>query len=179
MGSITRRSVEDSLGVISFDEYIKFIEAVGNNNIVVLDDILATLSQKGIAIDTFIRGFGDFIVVALKAHAQTQRLLEEYSPQDVKQVRKITRNIKKDGLSEALLISRSYLNAESSFEYFAYAFRLTQVFNTDTPNSNESEISKRTTDVTSLVRRETQVINTDASTELTSDELMRMMQGGD
>ena len=177
MGDITRRAVEGLLGVISFDEYIRFIEAVGNNDIVKLDSIVAGLNQKGIPVDTFIRGFGDFMITAIKAKAQTQRLLEEFSAQDVKQIRKVTRNITDEALSQAVLLARQYVDAQSEFEYFAFSFTLTTLFQTKQPDSDESEISRRATQVTRKVKQP-QMGQTGAIKELTADDLLETLKGG-
>ena len=127
--------------------------------------------------DTFIRGFGDFIVTSIKAKAQTQRLLEEFSAQDVKQIRKVTRNISDEALAQAVLLSRQYLDAQSEFEFFAFSFTLTSIFQAKNPDSDESEISRKATQVTSKVKQ-TRVGKVGDVKELSADDLLKTLRGG-
>lgn len=136
LGDITRRVVEESLGVVSFDEYIRFINASAKVDVVELDSIYHDLDSKGIPSNTFVSGMGDFLVTALQAQRFNVRLESEYTPEDLKKIRKVVKKIEPMHIAEAIKLTRNFVGELNEFEYYAYAFSLNSIFNVDSQLSS-------------------------------------------
>lgn len=158
LGDITRQLVEESLGMVSFDEYIRFINAIGRMDFNEFDDIYRDLNTKGIPINDFIRGFGQFMVTGIKAKRFNETLTNQYSPRDLKQIRRVVNRLDDTTLAKTIQISRKYLQPIDEFEYYAYIFDLSEVYNTkeqeDTSQSDKNyrKITQQTT--TAVIHRD-------------------------
>lgn len=156
LGAITRKNVEESLGVIGYEEYIQFINSVKLMDFVAIDQMYQDLQSKGTPMDSFIRGFGDFIVVCIKAKRFNESLANEYSPNDLKMIRRVVRKIDDSKLAEIITVTRGFTGDISEFEYYAYVFELNKILGTvDTSTSDNTTYQEVTESVNNkVIRRE-------------------------
>ena len=158
LGAITRKNVEEFLGTVSFEEYINFINAVSRMDFIDIDGIYQNLQSKGINLAGFMEGFGEFLVVCIKANRFNERMTDQYSPQDLRMIRRVSRNLTDQVIAESILLTREYKGELSEFEFYAYIFELNKLFGGPPEEQNEDTAYREVTETVNqtVIRKERQ-----------------------
>lgn len=127
--SITRDSVEQSLGMINYEEFIKFINRCYSGSLTDLAIMYDELDTKGIPMKSFIADFGAFLVDVTRANANMQ--LESYTPAELKELRKAGKNLSPETISKVFSLLRGYKESVDlhEFEFYALGLELHQILN--------------------------------------------------
>lgn len=174
LGDITRRSVEEFLGTISYEEYIDFINTAHRMDFIDIDSIYNNLQTKGIPLSNFMQGFGDFLVVCIKANRYNERLTSQYSPQDLKNIRRVSRKLSDEVLSKAILLTRNYKGDLTEFEFYAYLFEfntiLGGVVQEDSNSSEYREVTNALSNKVIRIASKDEIASTTQLANMFSDE---------
>lgn len=171
LGDINRHAVEDSLGVIDVESYINYINGCLTGRVSSVSDILLDITDRGITINEFIVGLGDFLVDAIKAKALVN--LEEYTQGELRDIRRVANNFTDRQLSEMCrLVSRYTLTSAELKEVNFYALTV-EMFDLVEPKVVENSPQRSFREVT----RQVEEANAPAEEPLSEDSLINMFGG--
>lgn len=139
IGRITRPAVEESLGVIDAESYIKYINGTLTGRVSSVIEVLEETTDRGITITEFVIGFGDFLVDAIKVKAMVR--LDEYTETELKKIRRVVNNFTDEQIAEMCrLVSRYTLTNRDLEEVHFYALT------TDMFDVVESKVVEKSTE---------------------------------
>lgn len=171
LGDITRRAVEDSLGVIDVETYINYINGCLSGRVSSVSDVLTDITDRGVTISEFVIGLGDFLVDAIKAKALVN--LEEYTEGELRDIRRVANNFDDRQLSEMCrLVSRYTLTSVELKEVNFYALTV-EMFDLVEPKVVENNSQRTFRDVT----RRIEEANAPEEEPMTEDSLINMFGG--
>ena len=171
LGDITRRAVEDSLGVIDVETYINYINGCISGRVSSVSDVLTDITDRGITISEFVIGLGDFLVDAIKAKALVN--LEEYTEGELRDIRRVANNFDDRQLSEMCrLVSRYTMTTVELKEVNFYALTV-EMFDLVEPKVVENNSQRTFRDVT----RRIEEANAPEEEPMSEDSLINMFGG--
>lgn len=171
LGDITRRAVEDSLGVIDLETYINYINGCISGRVSSVSEVLTDITDRGITISEFVIGLGDFLVDAIKAKALVN--LEEYTEGELRDIRRVANNFDDRQLSEMCrLVSRYTMTSVELKEVNFYALTV-EMFDLVEPKVVENNSQRTFRDVT----RRIEEANAPEEEPMSEDSLINMFGG--
>lgn len=171
LGDITRRAVEDSLGVIDVETYINYINGCISGRVSSVSEVLTDITDRGITISEFVIGLGDFLVDAIKAKALVN--LEEYTEGELRDIRRVANNFDDRQLSEMCrLVSRYTMTSVELKEVNFYALTV-EMFDLVEPKVVENNSQRTFRDVT----RRIEEANAPEEEPMSEDSLINMFGG--
>lgn len=171
LGDITRRAVEDSLGVIDVETYINYINGCISGRVSSVSEVLTDITDRGITISEFVIGLGDFLVDAIKAKALVN--LEEYTEGELRDIRRVANNFDDRQLSEMCrLVSRYTMTTVELKEVNFYALTV-EMFDLVEPKVVENNSQRTFRDVT----RRIEEANAPEEEPMSEDRLINMFGG--
>lgn len=171
LGDITRRAVEDSLGVIDVETYINYINGCISGRVSSVSEVLSDITDRGITISEFVIGLGDFLVDAIKAKALVN--LEEYTEGELRDIRRVANNFDDRQLSEMCrLVSRYTMTTVELKEVNFYALTV-EMFDLVEPKVVENNSQRTFRDVT----RRIEEANAPEEEPMSEDSLINMFGG--
>ena len=171
LGDITRRAVEDSLGVIDVETYINYINGCISGRVSSVSEVLTDITDRGITISEFVVGLGDFLVDAIKAKALVN--LEEYTEGELRDIRRVANNFDDRQLSEMCrLVSRYTMTSVELKEVNFYALTV-EMFDLVEPKVVENNSQRTFRDVT----RRIEEANAPEEEPMSEDSLINMFGG--
>lgn len=171
LGDITRRAVEDSLGVIDVETYINYINGCISGRVSSVSEVLTDIADRGITISEFVIGLGDFLVDAIKAKALVN--LEEYTEGELRDIRRVANNFDDRQLSEMCrLVSRYTMTTVELKEVNFYALTV-EMFDLVEPKVVENNSQRTFRDVT----RRIEEANAPEEEPMSEDSLINMFGG--
>lgn len=171
LGDITRRAVEDSLGVIDVETYINYINGCISGRVSSVSGVLTDITDRGITISEFVVGLGDFLVDAIKAKALVN--LEEYTEGELRDIRRVANNFDDRQLSEMCrLVSRYTMTTVELKEVNFYALTV-EMFDLVEPKVVENNSQRTFRDVT----RRIEEANAPEEEPMSEDSLINMFGG--
>lgn len=171
LGDITRRAVEDSLGVIDVESYISYINGCLSGRVSSVSDVLTDITDRGLTITEFVIGLGDFLVDAIKAKALVN--LEEYTEGELRDIRRVANNFDDRQLSEMCrLVSRYTMSSVELKEVNFYALTV-EMFELVEPKVVENNSQRSFRDVS----RKIEEANAPEEEPMTEDSLIDMFGG--
>lgn len=152
LGDITRKAVEDSLGVIDVESYINYINGCLTGRVSSVSDVLQDITDRGVTINEFVIGLGDFLVDAIKAKALVN--LEEYTEAELRDIRRVANNFSDRQLSEMCrLVSQYTMTTVELKEVNFYALTV-EMFGIVEPKVVEHNSDKKYREVSKKVEEE-------------------------
>lgn len=171
LGDINRKAVEDSLGIIDVESYINYINGCLTGRVSSVNEVILDITDRGVTINEFVNGLGDFLVDAIKAKALVN--LEEYTEGELKDIRRVANNFDDRQLSEMCgLVSRYTMTNVELREVNFYALTV-EMFDIVEPKVVENSSSKSFKTITKKVEE----ANAPEEAPLTKDSLVSMFGG--
>lgn len=125
LGDITRTSVENSLGLMDFNLYIKFINNVKGGILSDAKEVLDEFKDKGVSIKQFINGFGEFLIDVVNVRSMVT--VDEYTELELREIKRVIRGLTDEELQNMLMITSKYTMTMvdlTEVNYFAYVGEL-------------------------------------------------------
>lgn len=174
-GTIDRTNVEQSLGMINYEEFIRFINRCFNGSITDLATMYDDLDTKGIALKSFVSDFGAFLVDVTRAQANMK--LEAYTPAELKELRKASKGLTSEMISQIFSVLRKYKESVDlqEFEFYALGLEIHQILNPKEQvfEPDRTQLEKSYKSVTQKMAEAKEV----AVNEATEDDIMNIFNG--
>lgn len=116
LGDITKKAVEEDLGIVSGEYYEDFFEIVRGGNITLVVQLITEMSGGGdIDLRSFVRGLGEYLTNLLKIRSGVNP--EMYQEEYIREKRKEIRKYSDDEIAKMLTVIIKYSNLREVAEY--------------------------------------------------------------